>query len=150
MSAASAPAADRKTWQGPGDVTIEERAPVFHESPAVAAGGESVGRSEGPEFAPQAPLEVRRPQRRVPEIDEFPPIGQKEYKAKSGVAANGGEGGNAPKVYKAPNETGSKKGSLLQRLMGGGKSRDSAPERAETGPKRNELPDFFGPQKKSG
>jgi cell division protein FtsZ len=82
--------APRESWRAPGNVTIEDGLNPY----AIPAAGQVAGRSghdadygAGAEFAPAAPAEIRRPggARRMPEVDDFPAVGQREYRAKSGM-----------------------------------------------------------------
>jgi cell division protein FtsZ len=82
-----------------------------------AAGGpasESV--YAGDTFVPQPPAEVRRVSRRMPDLEDFPEVGQRDYRAKQSGAASGDAGtrtgGATPTT---------KKSSLLQRLVGTGR-----------------------------
>jgi cell division protein FtsZ len=72
----------RGSWQGPGNVTIEDGPPqlsVGHMPPPLPESRrEHAGEQDG--FSPAPPAEVRRP-RRMPEIGEFPPVGQRAYRA---------------------------------------------------------------------
>jgi cell division protein FtsZ len=110
-------------WQGPGDVTIEERSP-FAPQPRVsqkshsATSSESAYRDEPVGFTPEAPAEVRRSQRRMPNIDDFPDVGQRAYRANSAQ----GYADQAPLDdavdFRPLTEAKPKKNSLLQRLTG--------------------------------
>ncbi|MDX2259468.1 MAG: cell division protein FtsZ [Hyphomicrobiaceae bacterium] len=84
-------AAFRGTWTAPGDVLIEEGLPPYM-GPGQLAGRASMSddgasrgardRSEAGGFVPQPPSDVRRGQRRMPDIEEFPAPGQRDYHAK--------------------------------------------------------------------
>ncbi len=87
--AVSAGHGPRELWRGPGNVVIEE-APAGHpetrmsHAPPSSQSPPRVAASEAPPFMPSAPEDVRRPSsRRVPDLEEFPPVGQREYRAKS-------------------------------------------------------------------
>jgi cell division protein FtsZ len=72
-------------WTSSGDVVIELGPPQFG---PLAGGGESEADkqdADGEGFDAQPPVEVRRPPRRMPEMQEFPPVAQREYQAKRGV-----------------------------------------------------------------
>jgi len=82
---AKGPEDHRGPWQSPGHVLIEE-------TPALP----QVRRSDPPRqpaaaapaaFTPEMPADVRRSQRRMPEVDEFPVVAQREYRAKGGGGA---------------------------------------------------------------
>ncbi|MEQ1697999.1 MAG: cell division protein FtsZ [Hyphomicrobiaceae bacterium] len=74
----------REMWQAPGSVMIEEAPPVmFTPAPAVQRSQEHAPQQQfaPPElFAPELPTEVRRPPRRMPELEEFPAPVQREYR----------------------------------------------------------------------
>ncbi len=73
-------------WQAPNDVMIEDapeepysaqphiQPPPVPDAHPFATGGAS--------FTPRAPTEIRRPLRRMPEVDDFPAVGQREYRSK--------------------------------------------------------------------
>jgi cell division protein FtsZ len=73
----------RGSWQGPGNVTIEDGPPhlsVGHMPPPLPeARREPTDQHE--EFMPAPPAEMRRPPRRIPDIGEFPAVGQRAYRA---------------------------------------------------------------------
>jgi len=70
-------------WHAPGDVTIEEGPPQLTPAPAPGRAGPAPAHAELPRFQPAAPNEIRRPGVRMPDIEDFPAIGQREYKAKT-------------------------------------------------------------------
>ncbi len=76
----------RELWRGPGNVVIEEAA-SSHALPHLNRVSQSPPPPVAPEtspFVPSPPEDVRRPtSRRVPDLDEFPPVGQREYRAKT-------------------------------------------------------------------
>lgn len=84
-SAPSTPGASgtRETWQAPGNVTIERG---YQPPPAGAIPPPAPQQSTDPAaFRPQPPNEMRRqPSRRIPEVDEFPVVGQRAYYAGTG------------------------------------------------------------------
>ncbi|MCB1505577.1 MAG: cell division protein FtsZ [Hyphomicrobiaceae bacterium] len=118
-----APVHPRETWQAPGNVTIERGfqppasgpmppPPPSQQRPsgvAPAAGG----------FRPQPPADVRRPARRIPEVDEFPAVGQREYYAKTGHGDGPGgaatSGGDYGQHHQAPEQP---RRSLFERITG--------------------------------
>lgn len=73
------------------------------------------------QFAPAPPTQIRRPPRRMPELEEFPAVGQREYHAKrSREAAQAGT---------QRNDSEPRKRGLFERLAGLGKrTTDSRPE----------------------
>jgi cell division protein FtsZ len=126
--AASAPLAEpRDQWRAPGDVTIEETAPT-HSSNALHArsgdadrappnaydqqfSGSVYGHQDG--FTPEMPTEIRRSPRRMPEVEDFPAVAQREYRAKAQAEAI---------------ETGGpvKRPGLFERLAGMGRRADDS------------------------
>jgi cell division protein FtsZ len=147
-----------RTWQGPGEVTIEERPPLFSEpSPAESlSAGKPVSNAESPlapnpgTFTPQSPVEVRRPQKRMPDIDDFPDVGQREYRAKAPSAAAKEAGSEPPRVYQQAVEPTPKKGSLFQRLIGSSRPKSGAAGDRTGSAEKAELPDFFDQGKRTG
>lgn len=123
------PAPAEEIWEGPGDVVIELGAPK------IALGSERVSplpahdlsdRAESTDddtdqsdFVPARPSEIRRPPRRMPEVEDFPEIGQREYGAKRG----GGPGAEQFSGEK-------RRASLFARLTG----RHHDDESTESGP----------------
>lgn len=91
-------------WRAPGDVTIRTG------MPNVGLGG--------PVGAPVRPDAGEQSQRRMPGIDDFPPVAQREYRARTEVALDATATGG-PRVYHAPNgaKSGRKLG-LFERLTG--------------------------------
>src|SRR5258706_2946559 len=85
------PAADkgakpREVWRGPGDVVIEDGLP--HLGPAGSPlpprpGPRSDQHHAAEPFTPGAPADVRPGRRRMPAVEDFPPVGQREYHAKA-------------------------------------------------------------------
>ncbi len=78
------PTPPREMWQAPGSVMIEE-APPFMSVPAPTM--QRPHESKPPHqiaapqaFTPELPVDVRRPPRRMPELDEFPAPVQREYR----------------------------------------------------------------------
>ncbi len=133
-----------QTWRGPGDVTVEEGLPQFvaaaHLLPAAGPpqGGPYPGHvlqtapGTGPQgFQPAAPADIRRPLRRMPDLEDFPAVGQREFRAKAPNAAGeaGGGGGAAAqgdrKGGARPREAVRKPG-FFERLTGRAKRGDSA------------------------
>lgn len=79
-------------WRGPGNVTIESGPPQLHGAtppplPQGYAGGPGSGHGGG--FVPEPPNDIRRQQRRMPEVRDFPPVAQRAYHA--ALEEQGGE-----------------------------------------------------------
>jgi cell division protein FtsZ len=115
-----APARDGKDgrgpafWRGPGNVVIEEGLPHLR-TPGPLLGQTHRERAEArrePEpFKPAPPVEAPRSSRRLPELDDFPPVGQREYQAKIGRPPQAG-----PPA--AAGEEPPRRPGLLKRLTG--------------------------------
>jgi hypothetical protein len=100
--------------------------------PHLGVPGPSLGRHPAPrggpepdaeDFSPTAPVEIRRVPRRMPTVDDFPPVAQREYHAKAGYEAAGARRPAAPQAEEAA----PRKPGLLRRLTGLGLRSDSPP-----------------------
>jgi cell division protein FtsZ len=83
----AAPQSARQVWHAPGNVLIEET-PVTAGHKRQAEPKARTAPEHHEAFSPEMPLEVRRPSRRIPELNEFSPIAQREYRAKTAPAAS--------------------------------------------------------------
>ncbi len=124
--------AQREVWRAPGNVVIEEGfaqmswgRPQGQPPPAPAHPNQPTG-----QFIPAPPAELRRGHRRMPEVDDFPPVAQREYRAKTGYGAPSGTPPAAP-----ASDNGQRRG-ILQRIMGRVRQ-----EEAEDPPTGNAAPD---------
>lgn len=76
----------QSSWQAPGNVSIDEGLPPQFTQPApVRPQPQAMPPSHSvveTTFAPQPPVDVRRTNSRVPDISEFPAVGQREYRAR--------------------------------------------------------------------
>jgi len=112
------PASSRESWRAPGDVVIEEG---FSHLNWLAQSARSRAREGGAssepaqDFTPAPPADVRRGARRMPEVDDFPPIMQREYRAKVGSAAEPQSRGTGASGVVTD---GRSRLGLLQRIMG--------------------------------
>ena len=130
----------RELWRAPGNVVIEEARPVRAGSPAPErASTPATGRIADP-FHPAPPDESSRSApRRLHGIDEFPPVGQRDFHAKSGrydVPAN---------PHPAQSERiGDSRGraGLLQRVMGNATRDASSPPENDPGEARGKASRF--------
>ncbi len=76
-------------WHGPGNVTIESGPPQLQGAsppPLPQQGYASAHAQPGAYhgqagFVPEAPSEIRRQQRRMPDVGDFPPVAQRVYRA---------------------------------------------------------------------
>lgn len=130
----------RELWRAPGNVVIEEARPP---QPFGNASRIDPPRTQPPPapraavepFKPAQPEDPRRPSgRRVPGLEEFPAVGQRDYQAKAGrydVAPH------EPQVRSGDDGESQRRGSLLQRMIGSGRRNESAPSDQE----RNGSPD---------
>ncbi len=80
--------AGRAIWKGPGDVSIVEDMPQMGHAPVSAAaqsGGQHATagspQAMSPAFQPAPPVEARGTGRRMPDVAEFPVVGQRAYLA---------------------------------------------------------------------
>ncbi len=69
-------------WQGPGNVTIEQRPPRLSGAGHMPRAGRPEEASECQPFIPAAPAQAKRQLRRMPELEDLPPIGRREVEAK--------------------------------------------------------------------
>jgi cell division protein FtsZ len=104
----SPPPHQRETWRAPGNVVIEEGFSNLNWSPQPPQGRQEAPPARGPEqFTPAPPADLRRG-RRMPEVEDFPPVAQREYRAKAGY----------PAQPPAAAQNGEPKRGILQRIMG--------------------------------
>jgi cell division protein FtsZ len=131
----------------PGDVTIDERAPQYLDH--IAASRPNQG-GVAPESGYDAPRERndRQPQlgrgsQRMPEISDFPPIAQHEYR----VRVEGAQASPAPQPATrthAPDSQVHKKPGLFQRIVGAGRVRKAnAADAGQASATEGELPGFL-------
>jgi cell division protein FtsZ len=108
----------RESWRAPGDVVIEEgfsHLTWLARSARSRAQEGDAGNDAEEDFKPAPPTDLRRGGRRMPEVEDFPPLAQREYRAKSGYGAD------APppipgQSLSAPDEPA--RLSIFQRIMG--------------------------------
>ncbi|MGA9540891.1 MAG: cell division protein FtsZ [Methyloceanibacter sp.] len=123
---APAPAQDAQVWHAPNDVTIEKR--------PQAVSGVAMPRPPAPpkpeeaprNFQPAPPASIKRPVRRMPNVEELPIVAQKALQAKAGEEDAVGLHAQKRKV------------GFLERLASVGRSKND--EDAEMSPKME--PDF--------
>ena len=118
----------RESWNAPGNVTIDEgfgqfagqQGRPYHAAPAQRPLQQQPPLTHsGFEAAP--PAEIRRGGRRMPEVEEFPPVGQREWHAKNASSDSYSGGSVQPRQ------------GLLGRLTGLGRRTPQA-----TAPNQNE------------
>ena len=84
-SAAAADGGQSAIWQGPGDVTIEKRAPQIVAQAKPVDQNLMPGEPEPQEsFVPQPPSMVKRGAPQMPNIEDLPDIARNQLKAKAG------------------------------------------------------------------
>jgi cell division protein FtsZ len=136
-----------EVWRAPGNVVIHEEAPLFVSQMArprpnapIAADATSSPRAD--EFTPGPPAEVRG-DRRMPELEDFPIVGQRDYRAKTARQSE----------RSSVAEPQQRKTGLLERITGVGRSRRERPHDnksaarahdANSGRDQIEPPKFFG------
>lgn len=80
----------RATWAAPGNVLIEEGLPPLPSmGPGRMQGDNYRDHSSSGQFTPQRSSDIRRGPARMPQVEDFPLVGQREYRAKRGE--DGGE-----------------------------------------------------------
>jgi cell division protein FtsZ len=138
-SSQEAPRAPRReTWTAPGNVTIEagyQPHPAATAPPPPLPGGgyaaapaaEPARPATAEPFRAQPPIEVRRPpqQRRMPEVEDFPVVGQRDYYAKSGAEPARGAAGVGNASQSRPGDR--RKPGLFERIAGMGRKADDSP-----------------------
>ena len=109
----------RESWRAPGNVVIEEGFShltwLAQSSRPAARKDESTPENAPQEFKPAPPADVRKGLRRMPDVDDFPPVAQREYRAK--VAPGTPASSRAPSDADFESED-SPRLSILQRIMG--------------------------------
>jgi cell division protein FtsZ len=109
-------AQSRETWRAPGNVVIEEGFSQMSWAPQHAPRGQAPvenGNATG-QFIPAPPADLRRGARRMPGVEDFPPVAQREYRAKAGYAPP--QAGSLPPPQPADEEP--PRRGILQRIMG--------------------------------
>ena len=106
----------REMWQAPGSVMIEETPPAQPQR-RPEPGRQPIQARHSAPFTPEMPAGIRRPQRRMPEVDDFPVVAQREYRAKSATSAT-----------ERPQTAPARRPGLLERFTGLGWRTDSHPE----------------------
>ena len=109
----------RELWRAPGGVVIEESGTRSGAAPLVSTSSVSADRTQ---TAPPPPLrhDGGPEPRRVPSVEDFPPVAQREYAAKSSIYS--GESSRLQPLPPPQPPEPQRSGSLLQRLVGGRKS----------------------------
>ena len=104
--------APRDTWRAPGNVVIEEGFSNLNwapQQPPRQPAAEHPAGNASESFSPAPPADLRRGQRRMPDVDDFPAVAQREYRAKTGYPV--------PPPPPGQSEDQPRRG-ILQRIMG--------------------------------
>ena len=131
----------REVWRGPGEVVIEEGLPQIGAAPAPPplpqSGHASTSRLPEP-FTPAPPVDVKRAHRRIPTVEDFPPVAQREYRAKSGWHETGSAPQQPARGFPSQPEPRPRKPGLFSRITGLGwrTEQRSEPERRPPQPTR--------------
>jgi cell division protein FtsZ len=142
----------RESWQAPGNVTIEEGYSPFGQpqrgamtqsrsAPQQSAAMPSQG------FEPMPPSDIRRTGRRMPDLQEFPEVAQREWQSKRAGAQT-----DTSKPDVSRDEASRRKG-LFSRLTGLGRSKQE-PAAGQSYDDENQSPDevalpiFFGRERR--
>ncbi len=125
----------REVWRAPGNVVIEEG--FAHMQWAGRSQGPATPTAESPNqptghFIPAPPAELRRGARRMPEVGDFPPVAQREYRAKAGYAPPS----NPSQPPQQPSPEGGQRRGILQRIISRARGEDM-----EDPPTSNAAPD---------
>jgi cell division protein FtsZ len=99
------PAAARERWRAADGAAFEEGPPDFGPAAEPTSPSSTERSTPSRAFEPAPPVEVKRARRRMPALEDFPPLGQHEYQARLGSPA-------------APDGAPPRKASLIERLMG--------------------------------
>ena len=110
----------QQVWRGPGDVLIEEGLPQLGPGPSAPPPQKSgpAGARPAEPFMPAPPIETRRAQRRMPTVEDFPVVGQREYRAKTAWHETGHQAQSAPRPYAPDSNPPAKKPGLFSRITG--------------------------------
>ena len=121
------PVHPRETWRAPGNVVIEEGFSHLAWPPQSGHAQAPDSAPRGPDpFVPAPPADLRRGGRRMPDVDDFPPVAQREYRAKTGYPVPP----PPPPSIQPPVEEPQRRG-ILDRIMG--RSRRDELEDVQTG-----------------
>ena len=147
----------RATWQAPGNVMIEEGySPFGQQARANAAQSRNAPHqtahvpAQG--FEPMPPSDIRRTGRRMPDLQEFPEVAQREWQSKRAIAPAEGTKSDATKSEMSQNDDGRRKG-LFSRLagLGRGKPEPTTPRPYDVNTQSADevpLPIFFGRERR--
>ena len=135
---------NREIWRAPGDVVIEEGLPpLANNGPARTQPPPLDQARPTGAFKPAQPEDFQRSPRRMPEVDDFPAVGQREYRAKANQygAPSGPDlpvpPGAPPRIFdERPEPQPARRTGLFQRLVGSGLGRGGQDNRQNAPPQR--------------
>ncbi len=151
----------RNSWTSPGNVRIDEGYAPFQASglgqqtqaraPSDTSGWaqpQPQGYDQSQGFVAAPPAELPRNARRMPAVEDFPAVGQREWHAKQAPVP-----AHTPAPAHQPPTDERRRGGLLSRITGlGKKSAETAPIRnsdtTQTGEGEAPLPVFFGRERR--
>jgi cell division protein FtsZ len=149
-ASATTKSASGEIWSGPDDdVVIRERAPTLSSS---QGGGPSLGRSgsgashdrshdrRGARSDDLSRLPTGRPSRLMPTVEDFPPVAQREYWAKT-AGARRGQPAPQPRAPEPP----TRRMGLLERITGARRAKAGAAQATAERPvdEQVDMPVFF-------
>ncbi len=147
----------RDTWQAPGNVMIEEGYSPFGQQARgnvaqARAAPHQPANAPAQGFEPMPPSDIRRPGRRMPDLQEFPEVAQREWQSKRTSAQPDGSKSDATKSEMSRNDDGRRKG-LFSRLadLGRGKPEPTTPPSYDVNTQSADevpLPIFFGRERR--
>jgi cell division protein FtsZ len=112
---------DRTIWHAPGDVSIKHGLPSMGlpTSPMQLprpGTEQSADQRYNDAFDARQPNDAPRAQRRMPEVEDFPAVGQREYRART--PAVGQPSTHGPRVFHEAQPPAARKPGLFERLTG--------------------------------
>ncbi|MFA5950987.1 MAG: cell division protein FtsZ [Hyphomicrobium sp.] len=108
----------KEAWRAAGNVTIEDGPPqlsISHAPPPLPQAYE-MPREQTDGFMPAPPSDIRRGANRIPDLNEFPQVGQRAYRAVEG--ASNERGGSVNDAQMRPSSGAPRRLGLFERLAG--------------------------------
>jgi hypothetical protein len=106
-------------WKAPGGVVIDQG--TIDASASLADGSPSAGAKRTAGFRPGPPSPLKRARRPMPEIGDFPEVGQRDYHSKADAFRK--QSGGPRRSDGASSSALPRKRGLLQRLVDAGRGR---------------------------
>jgi cell division protein FtsZ len=130
-AASGLPSRNSPVWQAPGDVKIlQSLPPLGLPIPAAPRPPAPASQASADTFSPRTPSELPRPAQRMPEVDDFPPVGQREYRARNSNSDVAQQTDQRPRPHQAPaSGSHARKPGLFERLTGIGRRESESPQR---------------------